>query len=126
MGIGSRILDLRKAHGMTQTELGQKIGVQRAAIQKYESGLVENIPLKSVELLAEVLGVTPSYLLGWQQKEATLADEVKALHAVQEAFGKESVELLEIFNELPRTHQRKLVDWLQEGISLIHNLKGDN
>ena len=43
MTTGERIKMLRKEHNLTQEELGAKIGVQKAAIQKYEKGTVKNI-----------------------------------------------------------------------------------
>ena len=41
MTTGERIKMLRKEHNLTQEELGAKIGVQKAAIQKYEKGTVK-------------------------------------------------------------------------------------
>ena len=37
---GSRIRELRIITDMSQEELGRRVGVQRAAIQKYEKGTV--------------------------------------------------------------------------------------
>ncbi len=65
MTTGERIKKLRKEHHMTQEELGEKLGVQRAAVQKYEKGTVKNIKRDSLILLAEILDTTPEYLLGW-------------------------------------------------------------
>lgn len=62
---GERIKQLRKQHKMTQEQLGQIIGVQKAAIQKYEKGTVQNIKRVSLIKLAEVLETTPEYILGW-------------------------------------------------------------
>ncbi|MCI5605285.1 MAG: XRE family transcriptional regulator [Clostridia bacterium] len=62
---GERIKQLRKQHKMTQEQLGQIIGVQKAAIQKYEKGTVQNIKRASLIKLAEVLETTPEYILGW-------------------------------------------------------------
>ena len=42
MTTGERIKMLRKEHNLTQEELGAKIGVQKAAIQKYEKGTVKH------------------------------------------------------------------------------------
>lgn len=36
----NRLRELRKQHGLTQDELGQALGVQKAAICKYETGRV--------------------------------------------------------------------------------------
>ena len=38
MKAGLIIKDLRTRAGMTQTELGEKVGVKKAAVQKWESG----------------------------------------------------------------------------------------
>lgn len=66
MTTGERIKRLRKEHNLTQEELGEKIGVQKAAIQKYEKGTVENIKRASLIELAKILDTTPEYLLGWE------------------------------------------------------------
>lgn len=65
MTTGERIKMLRKEHNLTQEELGAKIGVQKAAIQKYEKGTVKNIKRDSLIKLAQILDTTPEYLLGW-------------------------------------------------------------
>ena len=57
---------LRKEHNLTQEELGAKIGVQKAAIQKYEKGTVKNIKRDSLIKLAQCLDTSPEYLLGWE------------------------------------------------------------
>ena len=67
--MGEIIKRLRLEHGMTQEELGKHIGVQKSAIRKYESGMVENIPRSSIEKMAELFGVRPSYLMGWESSQ---------------------------------------------------------
>ena len=41
--IGIRIKKLRTLAGLSQEELGRRVGIQRAAINKYEKGSVTNI-----------------------------------------------------------------------------------
>ena len=67
MTTGERIKQLRLQHGLTQEELGARLGVQRAAVQKYEKGTVKNIKRDALLRLAEVLETTPEYLLGWDE-----------------------------------------------------------
>ena len=62
--MGKRIKELRLKKGITQEELGKIIGVQKSAILKYESGMVENMKRSSIKTLAEFFGVKPSYLMG--------------------------------------------------------------
>lgn len=63
MNMGDRIKELRLYHGMTQEELGQKIGVQKSAIRKYEKGEVINIKRSTIETLSRIFNVSPSYLM---------------------------------------------------------------
>lgn len=46
MEMGDRIKFLRRQKGITQEELGQIVGVQKAAVQKWESG---TIPFKGTK-----------------------------------------------------------------------------
>ena len=64
MTTGERIRQLRIGKNMTQEMLGEKIGVKKAAIYKYENGLVVNLKRDIIEKLANVLEVSPSYLMG--------------------------------------------------------------
>lgn len=64
MTTGERIRQLRIEKDMTQEMLGEKIGVKKAAIYKYENGLVVNLKRDIIEKLANVLEVSPSYLMG--------------------------------------------------------------
>ena len=65
MAIGDRIHELRAYHILTMEELGQKIGVGKGTIKKYENGTIKNIPSDKIEALAEALETTPEYLMGW-------------------------------------------------------------
>ena len=64
MGMAERIKERRKIMGYTQTELGEKIGLQASAIAKYENGRVENIKRSIISNMAKVLDCSPSYLMG--------------------------------------------------------------
>lgn len=72
MTTGERIKLLRKEHNLTQEELGSKIGVKKAAIQKYEKGTVKNIKRDSLIKLAKCLDTTPEYLLGWDDEPSNI------------------------------------------------------
>lgn len=61
--MGDRIKRLRKANGLTQEELGNKVGLKRAAINKYEKGNVENIKRSIIEKMSTIFEVSPSYLM---------------------------------------------------------------
>jgi transcriptional regulator with XRE-family HTH domain len=111
---GERIKELRILAEMSQDELGRRVGVQRAAINKYEKGTVENIPIKTIEKIAQVFDVSPAYIVGWTNQEANLSAEVKTIQGVKLFFGKESVELLESFNNLTPKGKKKVLQYLDD------------
>lgn len=58
-----RIKALRREHGMTQTALGEIIGVKPDSIYTYEKGL--NYPeVRNLIILADYFDVSTDYLLG--------------------------------------------------------------
>ena len=69
MKTADKIKYLRIQKGLTQEELGKMVGVQRAAINKYEKGPVVNIKRSTLQKLADALGVLPVDLL--DDEEAT-------------------------------------------------------
>ena len=111
---GQRIKELRTLAGMSQEELGKKIGVQRAAINKYEKGTVENIPIKTIENIAKVFDVSPTYIVGWNANEASLSAEVKTIQGVKLFYGAESVELLECFNNLTPKGKKRVLQYVDD------------
>jgi len=74
MTTGEKIKALRLEKGMTQEELGDKLGVKKAAVHKWETGLVVNIKRSTLAKLCAVLDTTPDYLMGYKQQEEPQAD----------------------------------------------------
>ena len=123
---GTRIKYLRSLTNMSQEELGRRVGVQRAAINKYEKGTVENIPLKTIEKIAQVFEVSPTYIVGWNNKESNpLSAEVKVLQGVQRFYGKESVELLEHFVHLNPDGKLRVLQYLAD-MSLLYETEDED
>ncbi len=60
MNIGEYIKQLRLSAGLSQEELGKIIGVQRAAVQKWECGKVQNLKRETIKKLSETFNVSPS------------------------------------------------------------------
>ena len=111
---GEKIKELRLLSEMSQDELGKRVGVQRAAINKYEKGTVENIPIKTIEKIAQVFDVSPSYIVGWTNDEASLSAEVKIIQGVKFFYGADSVELLESFNNLTPKGKKKVIQYIDD------------
>jgi len=89
MTIGERIADLRKKNGYSQEMLGEKLGVSRQAVSKWESDAALPEIDKLVEL-AKLFGVTVGFLLGvekakWIPESGSQSQENRNL--VQENAG---------------------------------------
>lgn len=65
--IGKRIKNLRcnKMH-MSQVAFADEINVSKQTLYKYENDIVTNIPSDKIEDIAKFCGVSPSYLMGWE------------------------------------------------------------
>jgi len=72
MPIGDRIRYYRELAGLTMEELAKKTGVQKSAINKYEKGVVTNIPINRVVLIADALGVEPVDLTEWERPNGSV------------------------------------------------------
>lgn len=103
MTTGERIRQLRIEHQMTQEELGAKVGVQKAAIYKYENGLVVNLKRSILEKLALVLDTTPTYLMGMEDAEPARASLTPAQTA-----------LLDNFDQLNEEGQTKALEYVED------------
>ena len=117
---GERIKYLRSLTNMSQEELGRRVGVQRAAINKYEKGTVENIPIKTIEKIANVFEVSPTYIVGWNgDSDNPLSVEVKLLQGVKRYYGNEVVELIEIYTHLTTKGQKRICQYAED-MSMIY------
>lgn len=80
--MGDRIRKARLEKGLSQAELAELLGYKsRSSINKIE---VEgrDIPRSSIVKFAQVLGVTPSYLMGWEEETS----EPDALEVLMEKY----------------------------------------
>lgn len=120
--IGDKIKYLRSLHQLSQEELGERIGVQRAAINKYEVGTVVNIPLRTIEKLSEVLNVSPTYLVGWDEATTQqLSEEVKIINGVKHFYGSQAVDLLESYVSLNDVGKERLFQYTSDLERLYSN-----
>lgn len=79
MGMSERIRERRLYMGYTQEELGDKLGLQKSAIAKYENGRVENIKRSVIANMANILECSPAYLMGWEEPKKTSASHKKGV-----------------------------------------------
>ena len=67
--MGDRIRIKRLEAKMSMEELGERLGVRRAAVNKWEDGSVENIKRSNIEKMARIFDVSPSWLMGFDDAE---------------------------------------------------------
>ena len=114
--LGEKIKELRLLHDLSQEELGKRVGVQRAAINKYEKGTVTNVPISTIEAMAKIFDVSPTYLVGWDNISMynPLSLEVKILKGVQHFYGREAVELLEVLSKVDAVGVKRLLQYADD------------
>ena len=97
MTVGDRIRTTRKREGISQTDLAQKMGVIKQTLYKYETGIVTNIPSEKIEAAAAALGVTPGYLMGWEEQDADSVSYVRhrAINDLLDKLSPEDLQMVE-------------------------------
>lgn len=76
MEMGNRIKQLREEKGMTLEELGDKVGVGKSTVRKWETGMIANMKRDKISKLADALNVSPGYLMGWEVPEPDEAEDL--------------------------------------------------
>ena len=115
MTMGNRIKERRKALHMTQDELGEKLGVQKSAVAKWENGRVENIKRSVIQKMATILECSPVYLMGWE-------DQLE--QPTKDTLTSKQKHLLSVFDELNDYGQDEAIKRIEELAELERYKKG--
>lgn len=98
MGFKENIKIRRLELNLTLEEVSNELGVSKPTLQRYESGVISNIPFDKAEKLAQILETTPSYLMGWEDKHYSelTADQIDFLskYKMLDSFGKHTVNVI--------------------------------
>ena len=94
MTVGEKIKAQRKALGLTQTELGEKLGVQKNAVSKWETGRVDDIPGSKIRAMATLFGVAPSYLIDDEEDTIRFDDFTYAMYNEARDLPEEKKQML--------------------------------
>ena len=100
--VGYRIRLKRKLLGLSQSSLGEKIGVSRIKIGKFESGVSE-VPASILFRLSRTFKVNPCYFFGDDQTDSQLS----ALSDLDPALSKEAIALIKDFRALDNPEVQK-------------------
>jgi transcriptional regulator with XRE-family HTH domain len=110
--IGSLIRDMRKASGMSQMKLAEKIGVSYQQIQKYEKG-ASQLNISRLLQISEAFGVPVGTFLG--DSEA----EVAPIKPPYSSLSEDEAKLVMLFRRLKRKKLRDgFVEMLQDIVRL--------
>ncbi len=85
--VSERLLCAIKDKDASYGELSAATNIPKSAIQRYATGETEKIPIDRLELLAKALGITPAYLLGWEDAETNLYRAGLSRNTVAEEMG---------------------------------------
>lgn len=114
--VGSRLRLRRTLAGMSQTELGTKIGLTFQQIQKYEKG-ANRIGAGRLFQFAEILGVPPSFFFdGLPSQEST---NLAADQSQNTMLSREAMELLRAYNGIPNDLVRRRI------LALVKSMSAD-
>ena len=74
--LSERLKKAIKDSGLSQRELEIKTGIPHSAIQRYASGTTDRIPISRIKTLANALGTTAEYILGWDKSTPQFANNI--------------------------------------------------
>ena len=91
--LGQRIKAQRIRIGMTQDDLAEKLLIPKASVSAYENDRIDIKGSRIVEL-AEALGVSPNYLLGFTEEENPVLDDI--IEALRKIKNQNTFDILKI------------------------------
>lgn len=107
MSVGQRIRISREEKGLTLEELAKRCKTTKQTIYKYENEVVTNIPYDKIVLLSNALGVTPSYLFGWEENTSS---------PTEPELSEGEKMLLELFRRVPKDQQDLVLNMIQAAL----------
>ena len=91
--LGQRIKAQRIRIGMTQDDLAEKLLIPKASVSAYENDRIDIKGSRIVEL-AEALGVSPNYLLGFTEEGNPVLDDI--IEALRKIKNQNTLDILKI------------------------------
>ena len=94
MTVGERIVETRKAKGISQKQLSEMTGIPIQTLFRIEKG--GNVTLGNAQKIAEALETTPAYLMGYEEPKPTVEHANMVLEVLKES-GMSNGEILSLF-----------------------------
>jgi len=98
--MGQRIATLRKEQHLTQTQLGELLGISQQLVASYEVGR-RKVPASMLPTLAEIFAVPVEQLLGMNSQAAKRGPAPKLVRQIEQ------------IRRLPRSKQRFVMEMLE-------------
>lgn len=83
MILAERLKARRLELGLTTVDVARAVGVSRSTVGRWENGDITNMKDDKIKVLADALGVSPSYLMGWSDDKARSAEEHDLVRACE-------------------------------------------
>ncbi len=106
MDMGQKIKRIRKEKGMTLEELGNKVGVGKSTVRKWENGIIANMRRDKIAKIADALGCSPSYLMGWTESLET----VNTCDLLETCHDLKAFEMVNLFTKLDDVDRAKVIE----------------
>lgn len=111
--VGKRIRARRHAMGISQTELGDAIGVKFQQIQKYETG-ANRVSASRLWAVAEKLGVDVVYFFeGIRRSEEDAGIEVDPIDKMEFLSDRDAIEMMELYRQLPQSQRSAVLAFMR-------------
>ena len=111
--VGKRIRARRHAMGISQTELGDAIGVKFQQIQKYETG-ANRVSASRLWAVAEKLGVDVVYFfegIKRSDEHAELAND--PVDKMEFLSDRDTIEMMELYRKLPNSQRSAVLAFMR-------------
>lgn len=105
--IGNRIRKFRLEKGWTQSDLAEKLGVTKPAVQKYENGGINNLKRETIQKLCELFRVPPIFFI---YNDLPTSDEIPKYSY----YGGEIFDMAKILGELNESGQKKVIEYIKD------------
>lgn len=76
MGLKENIKNRRLELNLTLEDVSKRLSISKPTLQRYESGVISNIPSDKIEKLAAILETTPSCLMGWEENKIEIKPQL--------------------------------------------------
>ena len=107
--IGENIRRLREKCGLSQEELATRMGYKsKSTINKIELG-INDVAQSKIERFAEVLGTTPSVLMGWVDAQTSKKNDTLASIVLQLRKDEQLLLMVEKLSKLPLEKRQALL-----------------